>query len=271
MEDKISNDIDLAVSQIKNCSRIVAFSGSGISAESGIPTFRDPGGLWDQLDPWEVGTVPGLLSALESKSDQLKPIFLNILDTFEKSEPNQAHIALSELEKVGKLIGIITQNIDNLHQDAGNTRVVEMHGNLFRMKCLSCGSEETYERQSFISKTRETMNQIPAFNIDNLLKLAARCSKCGELTRPDVVMFGEAVHQLRESYQLAQSADLMLVLGTSGVVYPAADLPGQAKARGAVVIEINPAENAFASMTDVYIPLKAGEALKEIMNRYGMT
>ena len=268
MKQQISEKIDLAVGAIRKSNQIIAFTGSGISEESGIPTFRDPGGLWDKLDPWEVGTVEGLLQALETKSAQLKPIFFDILDSFEHSEPNAAHQSLSELERLGKLKSVITQNIDNLHQEAGNTVVVEMHGNLYRMKCLSCGAFRKVERKAFITKTRKLLEKMPALDLNNLLKIAEECHICGGLMRPNVVMFGEAVQNMQESFLSAQSADLMLILGTSGVVYPAADLPHQAKSRGAKIIEINPVENAFAHITDIYIPLKAGEGLSQIVNRY---
>ncbi len=250
-----------AASLIDGSKRVVAFCGSGVSEESGISTFRDPGGLWDIVDPWEVGTLQGFMNTIKTKNDQLLPVFNGILSSFEKAEPNPGHIALFDLENMGKLQAVITQNIDNLHQEAGNSNVIEVHGNLFKMKCLGCGNQVKVDRKSFIEKTKRELIKQENFDFTTLVNLAEKCALCANLMRPDVVMFGEAVQHLTDAYGMAYGADVLLILGTSGVVYPAADIPLQAKQSGAKIIEINPTENAFGSITDIYIPMKSGIAL----------
>ncbi len=260
----LKKEISEAARILFNTNRAVAFCGSGVSEESGIATFRDPGGLWDQIDPMEVGTTEGLIHAMEKNSDKLKPIFEGILSSFEKVDPNPAHKILAELEKKEIIRTIITQNVDNLHQESGSINVIEVHGNLFRMKCLSCGVTKGYERKELVRHTIEKFQKLADFSLSSLLSLAVKCEHCQNITRPDVVMFGEAVQNLNDSFQISRSCEVMLILGTSGLVYPAASFPVEAKRAGAKIIEINPMENAFSSITDVYIPMKAGEGLPKI-------
>ena len=126
-------EISQAASILAQSSNGCASSGAGVSAESGVATFRDPGGIWDIVDPAEVGTVNGLLHTLSTKADRLLPVFQDMLTTFKAAEPNPGHVALARLEQKGILKTVITQNVDNLHQEAGSTNVIEVHGNLFRM------------------------------------------------------------------------------------------------------------------------------------------
>ena len=259
-------EIEEAASILSRSTKTTATCGAGVSAESGISTFRDEGGIWDVIDPAEVGTPSGLINTLERDADKLIPLFLDILDTFERAEPNPGHFALAELERMGILKTVITQNTDNLHQEAGNTDLIEVHGNMFRMKCLACYNTKKYERKSLIGTVRKNLSQIEEYNISTLASLTPKCDVCGFITRPDVVMFSEAVQGLPEAYKAAGECDAMLVLGTSGVVYPAAYFPMEAKKNGAKIIVINPTENAFSSITDVYIPIKTGEALPAIVN-----
>ena len=258
--------IHKASAMIRNASRITVFSGAGMSQESGIPTFRDPGGLWDNVDLVEAGSAEGLIRAIEHHAHTLFPLFLNILDAFENAAPNPGHLALAEMEGLGILHTIITQNIDNLHQEAGNTRVVEVHGNVFRSTCMGCGHMETTARKPFIQNLRSKINRLASFDLEILLTLMSTCTQCGSMMRPDVVMFGEQVHHIDKAFDAARECDVMLVLGTSGVVYPAAYLPAEAKQNGARIIVINPAVNAFMEEADIYIPMKTGEALPIIMN-----
>ena len=260
-------EIEEAASILSRATRAVAFCGAGVSAESDIATFRDPGGLWDRIDPMEMGTSAGLVNALAKNAAQLMPIFFELLDSFEKAKPNPGHIAMSELEKMLILKYVITQNVDNLHSEAGNTQVIEVHGNLFRMRCLSCGSIKNVERVPFIQNLRKKLSEITEFTLTGLAGLAPTCSECGFMMRPDVVMFGEAVQDLTRASQASREADAMLVLGTSGVVYPAAYFPVEARGAGAKIIVINPTENSFVEVTDVYIPMKTGEALPAIVDR----
>lgn len=260
-----SGEIRKAATIIAEAKRIVAFCGAGVSAESGISTFRDPGGLWDQIDPWEAGTPEGLVAAIETKSSVLMPIFNDIIDSFQSADPNPGHQVLAELESMGKMAAVITQNVDDLHQEAGSAKVVEVHGNLFKMRCLSCSTKKKFNRKEFLEEFRKKFQSLQMLSLTNLISVAPKCDKCGYVMRPDVVMFGEIVQGLGESFELVRSCDVMLALGTSGVVYPVAEFPAQAKENGARIIVINPTENAFARVSDVYIPMKTGVALPAVL------
>ncbi len=262
---KWHDEIDEAASILSRSKKVAVMSGAGVSAESGIPTFRDAGGLWDRMDPLEAGTTGGLFAQLEQNAEKLKPLLIELLDAFEASDPNPGHLALAELEKMGILKTVITQNFDNLHREAGNTNVIEVHGNVFRARCLSCDQTEIIGRKPFIKEIRKKLESITILDFSAITSLASICKKCSSVMRPDVVMFGEQVQEMPEAFLAAQNCDAMLVLGTSGVVYPAAYLPVEAKNAGASIIVINPKENAFGSVTDVYIPMKTGEALPAVL------
>jgi len=259
-------EIEEAASILSRSTQAAATCGAGVSAESGISTFRDEGGIWDRIDPMEVGTPSGLINTLERDAEKLLPLFIEILDTFEQAEPNPGHFALADLEDMGILKTVITQNTDNLHREAGNTDLIEVHGNMFRMKCLACYQTKKYDRKQLIGEVRAKLGQIQEYNVSTLATLPPRCDICGFITRPDVVMFSEAVQDLPRAYKVSGECDTMLVLGTSGVVYPAAYFPMEARKKGAKIIVINPTENAFPSITDVYIPAKTGEALPAIVS-----
>ncbi len=258
-------EIKKAAIILANAKRTVASCGAGISAESGIATFRDPGGVWEKLNPAEVGTSDGLLSTLTRNPGKLLPFFIELLQAFEKAEPNPAHLALGELERMGILQTVITQNIDNLHIEAGNTDVIEVHGNGFRIRCLSCRNTERMQRKPLIRDTLKKVRHMEDFTLDAIASLLPPCRLCLSPTRPDVVMFGEAVKDIPQAFDAARRCDVLLAIGTSGTVYPAAHLPFHAKESGAKVIVVNPNENAFSAVSDVYIPMKAGEAMGEII------
>ncbi len=262
--DQYRNEIARAAELLLATRNAVAFCGSGVSAESGISTFRDPGGIWDRLNPMEMGTPEGMLSVLNKNPGKVLPVFLELLDVFERAECNPGHRVLADLEKIGILKKVITQNIDNLQQEAGSSSVIEVHGNLFRMACLSCGKKVKVGRKSFVSGLKAKLGAIRDFTLPALLPLAPRCDSCGSIMRPDVVMFGEAVQELPHAFAAARSCDVLLVLGTSGVVYPAAEIPFETKKQFADIIVINPNENPFCDITDVYLPMKTGEALPAI-------
>jgi NAD-dependent deacetylase len=254
-----------AAALIARTTRCVAFCGSGVSAESGIATFRDPGGLWDRLDPIAVGDPDGFIAALAKNPAPMMSVFSDLLDAFEKAEFNPGHRALAVLEEKGILKTIITQNIDNLQLEAGSRNVIEVHGNLFRMACLSCGKKKKFERKPFIAGIRERLGRLKDHSLGSLLTLVPLCDACNSIMRPDVVMFGEAVKDLSHAFASIQDCDVVLALGTSGTVYPAAEIPFESKRKGAAVIVINPTENSFESVSDIYIPMKTGEALPLIV------
>jgi len=240
---------------------VVAFSGAGVSKESGIPTFREPGGLWDRFEPGAAGGIMGVVSAFPERASD---ILEELLDTFRRARPNPGHLALAELERLGLLRSVITQNIDNLHQEAGNTVVYELHGSVYRLRCLGCGRREPREREMFLEQFAELIAEMRHSGIHNIFSLMRRC-ECGGLLRPDFVAFGEAVQDLPESIDAARSCRVMLVLGTSGVVYPAASLPGYARDAGATIIEVNPKRSALTHLADYFLKGPSGELLPRLL------
>lgn len=267
MVRQCAGEIQKAAELLLGSNDTAAFCGSGVSAESGISTFRDPGGIWDRLDMNEVGTAGGLFATLGNNPGKLVPIFFELLDTLEKAAFNPGHEALAWLQSRARLRTIITQNVDNLQQEAGSDAVIEVHGNLFDMVCLSCGKKQKFARRPLVHEIREKMKRMRDMSLAGLVSLVPRCESCGSLMRPDVVMFGEAVKEMPRTFELARECDVMLVLGTSGVVYPAAELPYEAMRAGAKIVVINPHENAFFDICDVYIPMKTGEALPAIVEK----
>lgn len=260
--------IDEAARLISTSERIVAFSGAGMSEESGIPTFRDPGGLWDRYDPGDIGIgdiFSGLASGAASPETAIQFIS-EFLSCFEGARPNPGHSALVELEAMGILRTVITQNIDNLHREAGNTSVIEVHGNVCRLSCFSCGGGVTLERGELLAMGWGLVELLGRMDLEGVMKLVSKCP-CGGACRPDVVAFGEPVQDLYLAHLEAGNADLMLVLGTSGVVYPAAAIPSEAKMAGARLIEINASGSCFPGISDLVITGRTGEVLPVIIER----
>lgn len=260
--EKIPEEVIEIIAKAKN---IVAFSGAGISAESGIPTFRDKGGLWDRFNPEEVGTTGGLLSLLTKSPERILAFLKESFDTIRNAMPNPGHRALFELEKLKLLKTVITQNIDNLHTEAGNTQVIELHGNLYRMRCIRCGKRLKYSKGEFFKLADEILN-LEHFNLENIIAKVPRCD-CGGIMRIDVVFFGEAVHDMDIAYEEARKADVMIIVGTSGVVYPAASVPLVARRGGAKIIEINPTISGFGDIVDWWIEGYSSSVLKNIIER----
>lgn len=228
-----------AAKVITGSKKCIALTGAGISAESGIPTFRSKGGMWNDYDP----TVYASLDTFIKDPSKYWSIRGEFIRNYNDYIPNKGHDTLTYLEKSGILKCIITQNIDGLHRKAGSENVLEIHGSLRESYCLSCNRE-------YIAP------DIPVGDIP-------LCS-CGGVLKPNTVLFGESLPSgvLEEAQLQADSCDVMLLIGTSAVVYPAASLPLIAKRNGAKVIEIN-IENAFND-SDIVIEEKAGTALPEI-------
>lgn len=254
------NEVASILAGAKN---LVAFTGAGVSEESGIPTFRDPGGLWDRFDPDQLGTGGDLLSLVSSLSGEGRQFLQEMLTTFEQAKPNPGHLALAKLEQLGILRSVITQNVDNLHWEAGNTKVIEVHGNLYRFRCLACGRRIKLAKEELLSLMRRIV-EMEELDLSSLASLIPKC-QCGGITRIDAVGFGEPVQDFPEAEREASTCDVMLVLGTSGVVIPAAFLPGYAKSAGAKVIEINATGSYFPQVADFEIVEKTGEALPAIV------
>ncbi|MEE4353549.1 MAG: Sir2 family NAD-dependent protein deacetylase [Desulfatiglans sp.] len=253
--------IKKAAKWIDSRSRVVAFSGAGISKESGISTYRDPGGLWDR---YPEGSSGGLLAVLANHPEEGSRILLGFLDSLKRAKPNPGHSALVDLEKMGYVKVIITQNVDNLHVEAGSSRVFELHGNFLRFRCLSCGKRWKLKRKEYFEMMEEILISSTRLTMKDLFSRLPHCS-CGGDSRIDFVGFGEGVQDLPEAVAEAEAAALMLILGTSGVVYPAASIPLSAKSRGALIVEINPNVTELTEYADLFVQGSTGEILPRIV------
>jgi NAD-dependent deacetylase len=242
----------------------VAFTGAGISAESGIPTFRDPGGLWDRFDPERFGTWEGLAGEAMTRPDALADFLVALRDAFGHARPNAAHRALAELEHAGLVESVITQNVDGLHQEAGSLHVIEIHGSLHRRVCLVCGTEERVTRADFLEGLSRAISGLRTAFVPSLASVLPRCHVCGGPTRPGFVAFGELPLRFDEAKALAASARAMLVVGTAGEVEPAATLPRLARTGGAPVIHVG--GESFVE-ADVDLRGKAALLLPDVAHR----
>ena len=158
---------------------VVAFTGAGISAESGIPTFRDPGGIWDRFDPWDFGTWDGLMRTAMSRPDALADFLAELRRALAQARPGPAHLALVRLEEAGLLEAVITQNVDGLHQEAGSREVVEIHGSFARTTCLVCGHRERVTREAFLEALDRAVTVLRSAFVPSLAALLPLCSRCG--------------------------------------------------------------------------------------------
>jgi NAD-dependent deacetylase len=240
----MENNVDFAISLLKDSKYTVAFTGAGISVESGIPPFRGPGGLWNQYDPIILD-----MDYYTRKPEKSWPVVKKLFfDFFGSAKANAAHLALAKMEQEGRLHGIITQNIDNLHQEAGSKEVYEFHGNSRQFICMDCGT--MFQRNDLL-----------------LTDQPPRClhTNCNGLLKPDFIFFGERipVDAYESSIQAAKNADVFILIGTTGEIMPASQIPYLAKQNGAKIIEINISESNFTSqITDVFLKGKATETMK---------
>lgn len=242
---------------------VVAFTGAGISAESGIPTFRDPGGLWDRFEPLSFGTWDGIGKLAMERPDQLAEFLGELRKAFGEARPGPAHRALAQLEEAGLLDAVITQNVDGLHQEAGSARVVEVHGSFARRVCLVAGHRTPVSREEFLEALDRAILGLRTAFVPSFAALLPRCAECGAPARPDFVAFGEAVHRLEEAERLAEGCRVLLVVGTSGEVYPVAELPERAKRAGAKVVEVAPGETFIGA--DLRLTGEAGRVLPSLV------
>lgn len=240
--------IDRAAELIARASRGVALTGAGISAESGIPTFRGEGGLWRQYDPVKVATLDRFLADPAEYWKVARERGPSVL----AAQPNPGHQALSDLEAAGHITTVVTQNTDGLHKAAGSRNVIELHGTGRHVRCLDCGIVES-------------RGDVQA-RLDR--EMPPRCPVCGGgFLKPTVVFFGEAMPAgaVEQAFSLARAADLMLVVGSSLVVYPAAELPSVAVRAGAPMILINAEPTPYDELAEVVIHGRAGEVLPELV------
>jgi NAD-dependent deacetylase len=237
-----------AAKLLLNAHRGLAFTGAGVSAESGIPTFRGDGGLWTKYDPVKVASIDYFMSDPSAYWKVAKDRGRVALAAL----PNAGHHALAALEAGGHLVAVATQNTDGLHQDSGSRRVIELHGSGRTVQCLDCGN-------------REPRSEVQA-RLD--VEMPPRCGVCGGVfLKPTVVLFGEPMPQaaVQEAFALAREADVMLVVGSSLVVYPAAEIPVAALRSGASLIVINAEPTPLDDVASVVIRGKSGEVLPEIL------
>ncbi len=237
--------IAAAAAHLAATRRAVALTGAGISIESGIPAFRGKGGLWERFDPMEIAHIDALQ---RDPARVWKVLVRDLKAVMDRAAPNDGHKGLARLEALGILRTVITQNIDGLHQMAGNTDVIEFHGSFAWQRCMQCD------------------RRVETRTVDDTV-LPPRCS-CGGVLRPDAVFFGEMIPPMAlwRSQETTAACEVMLVIGTSAVVQPAAAMPLIAKENGAVVIEINPEPTPLTgAVSDLFIPGKAGAIMNRIL------
>lgn len=229
--------------KLKSAKKIVFFTGAGISAESGISTFRGKDGIWNKMKPEELASF----DAFMRNPNLVWEWYQHRRNIIHNSKPNAGHIAIAEFEKYFDVI-VVTQNIDNLHRRAGSTKIFELHGNIERNFCVNC-------KTFYNSPEIEISSGVP------------HCKKCGGLIRPDVVWFGEMLPQDQFSggEKSAEESDICFIVGTSAVVYPAAYIPMSAKQAGSYLVEINIEPTDMTRYVDYSILGKAGEILPLIL------
>ncbi len=223
----------------------MVLTGAGISKDSGIPTFRGKDGWYKNTPPEKLATNEAFYSNPDlvwEWYNMRRKIILN-------ASPNAAHYKIAEMEKKFPCFLLVTQNVDSLHKKAGSRKIVELHGNIFRTKCTEC--QRVFNEDYRIFKEDE---------------LPPRCSYCGGILRPDVVWYGESLNpeDLDKALSFAYRADLIIVIGTSGIVYPAAMLPHIVKSNGGIVVEINPENTPITEIADLKIKEGAKNALSQL-------
>ena len=235
--------IDQAADILISSEFTIALTGAGISVDSGIPDFRSAGGLWSRFDPAEYATI----AAFRANPEKVWKMVREMGELIDQAQPNMAHTGLGELENMGYLHHIITQNVDNLHQAGGSKNVIEYHGNASTLSCLVCG--KTY-------KTEDKKDEFPP-----------RCD-CNEILKPDVVFFGEPIPEeaRSQSFRVASQAQALMVIATSAIVSPANTIPGIAKQNGAKIIEINKEKTHLtSSVTDIFLQGNAGKTISALL------
>jgi len=246
-------EIERLAQLIVKSQKVVVFTGAGISTESGIPDFRSPGGVWSRYDP-EDFTIQKFLSGPTARKTIWRMAVEGGLLT--EAKPNLAHYAIAELHRSGKLDCVITQNIDNLHQKAGvpEDKVFELHGNMGWVVCLSC--RRRFPMSDVLQKIGEGV-EVPD------------CPECQGILKPDAVFFGEALPQetLQEAIRRARNCDLLVVIGSTLLVYPAAYVPTYAKEAGAALAIVNLTPTPFDHYAEVVIQDKAGEVMSRVMEK----
>lgn len=244
--------ISQAARWISDSKRLIVFVGAGLSTESGIPDFRSPGGIWDRYNPEDFYYQNFVAS--EKSREKYWQMATEMYQTLKKAQPNPAHRAIAELERLGLLDRVITQNIDGLHFKAGNSpgMVIELHGTALYVYCLSC--QKRYGRDEIQERLRQGI-KVPY------------CDACGGILKPATISFGQSMpeKETQEAFERAASADLFIVIGSSLAVQPAASLPQVAKRNGARLVIINREETPLDGMADLVIHGQAGPIMAGIV------
>ncbi len=243
--------IEAVASEIKKARYCVAFTGAGISAESGIPTYRGEGGLWTKYDP----NLYAHIDYFRQNPSYYWSFFKDVRYPMLKGvEPNMAHTALAEIEAFGHLKTIITQNIDGLHQESGSSSVIELHGTTRIIVCMDCSKQYPMD-EVFV----KLVKQIPPL-----------CSGCKGILQPAVVFFGEMLDPgiINQAYEEAKKSDFLMAVGSSLVVYPAADIPLRAKQTGSKLAIINKDSTPLDTVADYVINEAAGKVLPQIVQSF---
>lgn len=229
-----------------NEAAVVCLTGAGVSAESGVPTFRDAQtGLWSRFDAEELATPQGF----ERDPGLVWRWYMWRLEQLGAAAPNPGHRALADLARLCEAFLLVTQNVDDLHEQAGSANVLHLHGSLLDFRCAGCAAPH------HLTGEERGADSPPA------------CGLCGDLVRPDVVWFGESLPRdaVEEAAAAARGCDVMLVVGTSGLVYPASQLPLVARQGGATVIDVNPEPGPISSLAEIFLQGKSGEVLPALL------
>ncbi len=253
----VSQNLDILADRVAglilSAKRVVVFTGAGVSTESGIPDFRSPGGIWDRFDPDDF-TYQKFIRDPETRRKQWQMLQEGLLTT--EAKPNPTHYAIAELDRLGKLDCVITQNVDNLHQKAGvpDDKVFELHGNMQWILCLGCGKRYPFTE---IKARLDEGEEIPD------------CEACHGILKPDAVFFGESLPRevLLEATSRAYQCDLFIVIGSTLVVYPAAYMPIYATNSGAKLVIINLSSTPMDQQATVLIRAKAGETMSKVLHQ----
>ena len=257
---------------LKNAKQVGVLSGAGLSAESGIPTFRGKDGLWNRFNPTELATF----EAFSQDPKLVWKWYLWRMHLIANARPNPAHYAIARMEKLFPEFLHVTQNVDGLHREAGGSKFVELHGHIFDGKCRFCGKHypaEVFGRlypfasKSFLRSISEEELKGEVFRKVDEGELPI-CPNCGEIVGPGVVWFGENLPEdaLSRAFSFAEGCDVFIVVGTSGVVQPAATLPLIAKRGGAFLVEVNPEETPISPYCDLILRKSASSGLQELLS-----
>lgn len=256
------SQLEHVAARLAGARHVAVLTGAGISAESGIATFRDPDGLWARFRPEELANMDAFLAS----PGRVQDWYAYRRGVVRDAGPNPAHLALVALEDLVPRVTVITQNVDGLHAQAGSTRVLELHGSLARNYCVDCGREAREEELAAGDGT-DAGGGVDAVDDDTGPRFT--CIACGGLIRPDVVWFGEMLPRdvLEAAVDTASNCDVLLSVGTSGVVYPAAGIPLEAARAGAFTVEVNVERSAIADALDLVLVGRAGEILPAVLER----